>query len=127
MKKVFASFAATFLLVFPVLAFVQIPVRVLAASAPVNVTLGIQNPIKYATFSAFVAGVTKTAVNILMPFVVLSFIYSGFLFVKAQGNETEITKAKTAIYWSVIGAFILFGAWGFAQIISTTVSSITGN
>lgn len=91
------------------------------------VSTKLANPLKsdYDTFSKFTAGVTKAAVNVLMPFVVLAFIYSGFLFVKAQGNEKELEAAKTAIWYSVIGAFILFGAWGFAQIIGETVSTIT--
>ncbi len=85
----------------------------------------LKNPIKYDTFSAFVAGVTNAAVQILMPFVVIAFIYSGFLFVKAQGKDTELKKAKEAILWSVIGAMILFGAWGFAEMIGKTVDTFT--
>jgi len=85
----------------------------------------IKNPIKYNDFSEFVAAVLKVAVEILMPFVVLAFIWSGFLFVRAQGNPAELEKAKAAILWSIVGAFILMGAWGFAQIISTTVSTLT--
>lgn len=85
----------------------------------------LQNPIKYNTFSAFAAAVTKTAVQVLMPFIVLAFIYSGFLFVKAQGNVEDLKKAKTAIIYSMLGAFILLGAWGFAQIIGQTVSTLT--
>ena len=85
----------------------------------------LQNPIRYDTFSEFVAAVLEIAVEILMPFVVLAFIWSGFLFVRAQGAPAELEKAKQAIYWSIIGAFILMGAWGFAQIISTTVSTLT--
>ncbi len=85
----------------------------------------LTNPIKYDTFSDFVSAVIKAAVDILMPFVVLAFIWSGFLFVKAQGKPAEIEAAQKAITYSVIGAFILFGAWGFAQIIGTTVSTLT--
>lgn len=85
----------------------------------------LKNPIKYDTFSKFTAAVVKTAVNVMLPFVVLGFIYSGFVFVKAQGNEKELEEAKTAIWYSVIGAFILFGAWGFATIIGETVSTLT--
>lgn len=76
--------------------------------------------------SDFVAAVLKAAVEVLMPFVVLAFIWSGFLFVRAQGNEEMLGEAKTAIYYSVLGAFILLGAWGFAEIIASTVGSITG-
>jgi len=98
-----------------------------AQGTPFQAAPQFANPLKdeYNTFPKFVAGVTKAAVDILMPFVVLAFIWSGFLFVRAQGNETELEKAKSAIKWSVIGAFILLGAWGFAQIIGTTVSTIT--
>ena len=89
-----------------------------------SVSTTLQNPIKYDNFTDFVSAVIKAAVEVLMPFVVLAFIYSGFLFVKAQGKDDELTKAKSAIFWSVIGAFILLGAWGFAEIIGQTVSTI---
>lgn len=85
----------------------------------------LKNPIKYDTFSAFVEGITMIAVKVLMPFVVLAFIYSGFLFVQAQGNEKKITAAREAITWSVVGALILFGAWGFAKMIGKTVQTFT--
>lgn len=112
-------------------AFTGIPALVLAVDAGLGGTPGATggtqfvNPIKADTFSELVALVITTAVNILIPFVVLAFIYSGFLFVKAQGKEKELEEAKTAIKWSVIGAFILFGAAGFAQLISQTLSAVT--
>lgn len=101
---------------------------VFAGSAtPVSATPAFTSPLKdeYNTFSKFTAAVIKTAVNVMLPFVVLGFVYSGFLFVKAQGKPKEIEEAQKAITWSIIGTFILFGAWGFAQIISTTVSTLT--
>lgn len=86
----------------------------------------LQNPINVDTFDALVQKVIEAAVQVLTPFVVLAFIYSGFLFVKARGNTDEIAKAKTAITYSFVGAVILLGAWGFAQIIGQTVTTITG-
>lgn len=123
MKKTLKFTVATLLLFFPVVALLVTPFN--ANADAVTVTQKIENPIKYDNFSDFVAAVTQTAVKVLMPFVVLSFIYSGFLFVKAQGNEAELKTAKEYIKWSIVGAFILFGAWGFAEIIKTTLSSIT--
>ncbi len=100
--------------------------NVKVTSSGVTVSTQLINPIKYKDFSEFVKAVIKVAVQVLTPFVVLAFVYSGFLFVKAQGKPEDIEKAKSAIYWSVIGALILFGAWGFAQIIELTVKTITG-
>lgn len=123
MKKILTSFAVSFLFALPIFSLVQ--TTVYAQSTPPGNAPALQNPIKYNNFSDFVAAVTQTAVKVLLPFVVLAFIYSGFLFVKAQGNEKELEAAKKAIIWSVVGAFILFGAWGFAQIIKTTISTVT--
>lgn len=95
------------------------------AATTCDSTKQLCNPIKYDTFSQFVEAVTRTAVNVLLPFVVISFIYTGFLFVKAQGKPTEIQAAQTSLWYSVIGALILFGAWGFANIIGTTVATFT--
>lgn len=94
-------------------------------TVPLSANTKLQNPIKYSTFSQFAAAVTKTAVQVLLPFIVLAFIYAGFLFVSAQGNTEKLEKAKTTIIYSMIGAFILLGAWGFAQIIGQTVSTLT--
>lgn len=106
--------------------FVPVTAVFAAAGDATTITTGqLKNPIKYANFSEFTAAVVKTAVNVMLPFVVLGFIYSGFIFVKAQGNEEDLTSAKNAIWYSVIGAFILFGAWGFATIIGETVSTLT--
>lgn len=123
MKKIFASVAAVSL--FVSLGLLTVGTLPHAQAETLTVTPALENPIKYSNFSDFVAGVTQTAVRVLLPFVVLAFIYSGFLFVKAQGNEKELEEAKKAIKWSIVGAFILFGAWGFAEIIKTTISTIT--
>ena len=121
MKKIFVPIAIMPLFMFLGFLFTGTVPQAQALS----VTPALENPIKYSNFSDFVAGVTQTAVKVLLPFVVLAFIYSGFLFVKAQGNEEELVEAKKAIKWSIVGAFILFGAWGFAEIIKTTISTIT--
>lgn len=97
-----------------------------APAGGVGQSTKLENPIQYDNLNDLVAAVLKAAVTVLMPFVVLAFIWSGFLFIRAQGNEEELREAKTAIYWSVIGAFILLGAWGFAEIIASTVSEVTG-
>jgi len=109
----------------------SLPVLVIAQDA-VGGTIplakgGISNPLKsdLDTFPKFVSKVTETAVNILIPFIVLAFVYTGFLFIKAQGNPETLKEAKSSLWWSVIGAFILLGAWSFAQIIGQTVSTIT--
>ncbi len=59
-----------------------------------------------------------------MPIVVIFIIYAGFLFVTAGDNESQISKAKTTIIWTLIGAAVLIGAKVIAMAIQTTVLSL---
>ena len=60
----------------------------------------------------------------LVPIVVLFIIYAGFLFVMAQGNETKLTKAKSVLGWTLVGAAILLGAKIITTVLSSTVTNI---
>ncbi|MBI1974397.1 MAG: hypothetical protein HYS51_00855 [Candidatus Zambryskibacteria bacterium] len=74
----------------------------------------------------------QTIINdILLPIggvlAILAFIYSGFLYVTAQGNETKIKKAHQALLYTAIGTALLLGAWVFANAICGTIELISGN
>lgn len=55
---------------------------------------------------------------------VLAIIWSGFLFVKAQGNETELAKAKTSFLYTIIGVAVLLAAQGLALALGKTIESV---
>ncbi len=86
---------------------------------------GIQNPLKFGTFSAFLTELLNIIIIIAVPIVVLAVIYAGFLFVTAQGNEEKLKKAKHAIVWTLIGALLILGAKVVADAIQGTVSEFT--
>lgn len=56
--------------------------------------------------------------------VVIMIIYSGFLFVMAQGNETKLSSAKKAFMYAVIGTLILLGSWVIANAIKGTICAL---
>jgi len=58
---------------------------------------------------------------------VLFIIWSGFLFIKAQGDPAEITKAKSVLLWSVVGTAVLLGASVIADLVNGTIHSVIGN
>ncbi len=66
--------------------------------------------------------------NIVMPIaavgVVIWIIWSGFLYVMAQGKPAEIQKANKNLLYSLIGAGILLGAEGIAQVLRATVQQL---
>ncbi len=55
---------------------------------------------------------------------VFAFIYAGFLYVKARGNDTKLKEAHQFITGTVIGVAILLAAEVIGQIIKTTVATL---
>lgn len=103
---------------------------VMAASNTTNPSSGtsIVNPL----------GTTQTLQDLIFALVILAtklgavvcvffIIYAGFLFVKAQGDPAELTKAKSVLLWSVVGAAVLLGASVMSAAICETVKSVLGN
>ncbi|MDB5189408.1 MAG: protein of unknown function with transrane region [Parcubacteria group bacterium] len=55
---------------------------------------------------------------------VVMLVWVGFLFVMAQGNPEEITKARSALVWTLIGGMILLGAQAISSLIQATVTGL---
>lgn len=123
MKFINKNFSKLFflglVLVLPVLSFAQ------TAAHECDPKLGkICNPINATTINGFIKTILEGVIKIGLPIVALALIYSGFLFVKAQGNPEELKTAKRAFLYTVIGAAILLGSWAIAKLISDTVLSL---
>ena len=85
----------------------------------------ITNPIKVGTIPEFIELILNIVLTIGIPIVALAIIYCGFLFVKAMGNSEALKKAKGALMYTIVGAFLLLGAWVLASAIQATVDDIT--
>lgn len=55
---------------------------------------------------------------------VLAFIYAGFLYVSAQGDEKKIQTAHRALLYTAIGTAVLLGAWVIANVIENTINQL---
>jgi len=69
----------------------------------------IKNPLKVTSITGFISDVLNLIVKLGGIIAILAFIYSGFLFVKARGNESELKNAKSAFKNTVIGVALLLG------------------
>ena len=76
-------------------------------------------------FYALIEKILGVLVQIGLPILVLFIVYAGFKFVTARGNEAEVTKAKDALFWAVIGGAVLLGAQLIAQVINATIPVIS--
>lgn len=77
-----------------------------------------------ASFEDFVLKILEIVVKIGIPVAVIFLVWSGFKFLTAQGNETELKKAKDSFVWAVIGTAVLLGAWALATAIKGTIDAI---
>jgi len=83
-----------------------------------------QNPLGVSTLQEFFAKFLEILIQVAFPFIVLAVIYTGFLFVRAQGNPEELKTAKTAFMWTVIGALVILAASAISLLIQGTVEQI---
>ena len=101
-------------------------VPVLVSAQPTN-SGALPNPLGKDTKS-FEGFIEKVLSNVVIPIgsVIVTFflIFSGFLFVTAQGNEEKLKRAKTAILWTVIGAAVLLGAVAISELVESTVDEL---
>lgn len=81
----------------------------------------IDNPIGVDNLNDFIKKILEGIIKIGIPIIAIAIIYSGFLFVTAQGKPQAIEEAKRAFIYTLIGAAILLGSWALAQLISDTV------
>jgi hypothetical protein len=85
----------------------------------------ICNPISQDTLNGFIKTLLTGILKIGIPIVALAIIYCGFLFVEARGNTEKLTKAKSALLYTLIGSAILLGSWAIAELISNTILSVS--
>lgn len=99
---------------------------------PGQPTGGIQfdklpNPLGPAGIHDLPSGISKVVdlvMIVALPFIVLAIMYSGFLFIQAQGNGEKLKQARHTFMWTVIGTALLLGSYTIAQAIIATVQKL---
>jgi len=96
--------------------------------SPVKLNFKVDNPISSGidTIPKFIEAILHIILVIATPIVAFAIIYTGFLFIKAQGNSDMITKAKKALLYTIIGAVLLLGAFLLASAIGSSINEIKG-
>lgn len=86
---------------------------------------GLTNPLgSIDSLPEFMTAILRAVVTLGSIVLTLAIIYVGFLFVKAQGNAEQISAARSALLWTVIGGLILLGAETVGLVIENTVESL---
>ncbi len=87
---------------------------------------GLPNPLgpQVDTLAKFMQKILEVVVQFGTVICVFFLIYSGFLFVKASGNEEALSTAKKTFNWTCVGIMVLLGAQVIGAIITGTITQI---
>lgn len=93
---------------------------------PSTIIYKITNPLRVggSVFDILTAVIRNIIMPLASVLVVLAILYSGFRFVMAQGNPSEIAKAKEGLIWVLVGSAVLLGAYGISELIQGTVKQV---
>lgn len=107
---------------FKQISLVVIPVMLLARTSPVFAVTKLAQPApgSGATLQDFIAVLIEIIQAIGIPILVVCIIYAGYIIVTAGGNEEKVTKGKTWIFWTLIGAAIIISAQVIANLVYDT-------
>jgi hypothetical protein len=99
----------------------------LAPAVALAQSKAFENPLNsnFSSIPSFIAGALRILVMVGLPIISLFVVYSGFLFLTAQGNPGALQKARENFLYVIIGAILIMGAWVIATLIGGTISQLT--
>lgn len=69
--------------------------------------------------------ITNVVLGFLGIVLLCLFLYAGFLWMTAQGDEKQVAKAKQILLEAVIGYFIIGTAYALTSFVLTNLASVT--
>ena len=66
-----------------------------------------------------ISGMINTALGLTGIILLVIIIYAGFLWMTAQGNEEQVTKAKNILKNAVIGMVLVFASYAIAWFVTS--------
>lgn len=82
------------------------------------------NPLNAGSIPELIAVVLDAVIELGSIAIVLALVWVGFLFVRAQGSDTELKKARTALFNTIVGGLILLGASAISMVLASTIESL---
>jgi hypothetical protein len=93
-------------------------------SGPGASSITLTNPIKSDTLAGLLSDILSIIIQIGIPIIVIMVIFTGFTFVMARGNPSELGKARTALLGVLVGSAIVIGAYAISSAIKNTVCQL---
>lgn len=80
----------------------------------------LTNPINANSVPELVGNIINVALSIVGSLALIMFIYGGFTWMLAAGNEQAIEKGKNILTWATIGLVVIFASYSLVNFIINT-------
>ena len=78
------------------------------------------NPLgKTTTFQTLIGSVINEVLGVVGSIALLMFIYGGFTWMTAAGNEQKVAKGKEILVWATIGLTVIFSSYALVKFVFT--------
>lgn len=88
-------------------------------TANANITPGagvnLKNPIKVNSPQQLIGQVINSVLGIVGSIALLMFIWGGFLWMTAAGNDEKIQQGKKTLTWSALGLVVIFSSYALVS------------
>ena len=104
--------------------FITMTLLTLAGVVSAQVTPLVSPTPAVGSMQDFAEVILRIIIKISIPVLAVYFIYTGFLFVSAQGNTTKLEEARRMFLWGCVGAVVVLGSIVIASLIWGTLGQI---
>ena len=98
--------------------------QIVLAGPPPGGGLKLENYLKFKSVPCLISAILDVVVQIGSLVLVVFIVLTGLKFVTAKGNESQLTEAKQALLWTIIGAAIVLGAFVISRAVEGTVTQL---
>ena len=77
----------------------------------------LENPIGETNPNLIIGKVIEAALGIVGSLALLMFIYGGFIWMLAAGNNERVQKGKEVLIWATVGLVVIFSSYAMIKLI----------
>ncbi len=92
-------------------------------TTPASQTVTLKNPLEVDSLEELLVAILNIIIIIAIPIIVFFIIYSGFLYVTAKGNASQVEQATRSLTYAIVGGVLIIGAVAIAEIVQNLVGS----
>lgn len=83
----------------------------------------LTNPLPTDDVPKLIGMIVKYLMGILGSVALVMFLYGGFLWLTAAGEQAKVTKGKDTLIWAALGLVLIFASYSFVNFIFTALTA----